>query len=139
MWARRKIAAADQSGFPAVLVSAPATPAPHAASVLPLTTSVLATSDIAESSLSADAEDGENVVPLGSALDPSMELDWAALLGAAGRAPAKPDGVSRVLCACGRVSDVGRKCLCCRVPTAQTPEHEVPPVQAAPSWRWVCM
>jgi hypothetical protein len=59
------------------------------------------------------------VAPLDSALDLSMELDWAVLLGTAGRAPAKPDGVVRVLCACGRVSDVGRKCLCGRAPTAR--------------------
>ena len=60
-----------------------------------------AASDIAASSLSADAEDGENVDPLGSALDPSMELDWAVLLGAAGRTPAEPDGVRRGVC-CAR-------------------------------------
>ena len=79
------------------------------------------------------------MAPLDSALDLSMELDWAVLLGTAGRAPAKPDGVVRVLCACGRVSDVGRKCLCGRAPTAQTPDPEVSAARAAPSWHWLSM
>ena len=98
-----------------------------------------AASDIAASSLSADAEDGENVDPLGSALDPSMELDWAVLLGAAGRTPAEPDGVRRVLCACGRVSYVSRKCLCGRAPKAQAPDPEQSAARAAPSWRWLSL
>ena len=79
------------------------------------------------------------MAPLDSALDLSIELDWAVLLGTAGRAPAKPDGVVRVLCACGRVSDVSRKSNVCvdALPraTAQTPDSEVSAARAAPSWR----
>ena len=107
--------------------------------MLPLTVSVLCDSDTAAASLSVDAEDGVNVDPLDSALEPPRELDWAVLLGTASRAPEKPDGVSRVLCACGRTSDVGRKCLCGRAPKAQGPDPEQSAAQGAPSWRWLSM
>ena len=138
MWARRKIAAADQSGCLLLACIRPShARAPCRVCVLPraLTTCVLRP----QISLSADAEDGENVDPLGSALDSSMELDWAVLLGAAGRTPAVPDGVRRVLCACGRVSDVSRKCLCGRAPKAQAPDPEQSAARAAPSWRWLSL
>ena len=77
--------------------------------------------------------------PIDSVLKPPQQLDWAALLGSVSRMPEQPDGVSRVRCACSRISDVGRKCLCGRVPTAQTPVPAVPAVPAASVWRWTSM
>ena len=140
MWPRRTHAAADQSGC---LLFAYIRPS-HARAPCHVCTTAdhvcVATSDIAAASLSVDAEDGENAAPLDLVLDPAQQLDWAALLGSVSRVPEnKPDGVSRVLCACGRNSDVGRKCLCGRVPRAQTPVPVVPAVPAAPAapaWRW---
>ena len=119
--------------------SAPATPAPHAASVLPLTTSVLC--DLRYRRIIALCRRrgrGER----GSArfgARPAATARSGRPAGLRDSLPEKPDGVRRVLCACGRNSDVGRKCLCGRVSMAQTPDPAVSAVPAAPAWRWTSM
>ena len=107
---------------------------PHACSGIRLTVPFVVLSGTAAAALDAVAEEDENA---GDLFNPSLELSKERKCAIVRCVALVPDGSMYTRCVCSRTVVAGCKCLCGRVPAAQSPDPDISTVPARPVWSWV--
>jgi hypothetical protein len=91
-------------------------------------------SGTAAAALDAVAEEDENA---GDLFNPSLEMSKERKCAIVRCVALVPDGSMYTRCECSRTVVAGCKCLCGRVPAAQSPDPDISTLPARPVWSWV--
>jgi hypothetical protein len=107
---------------------------PHACTAIRLTVPFVVLSGTTAAALDAVAEEDENA---GDLFNPSLEMSKERKCAVVRCVALVPDGSMYTRCECSRTVVAGCKCLCGRVPAAQSPDPDISTVPARPVWSWV--